>query len=184
MVAWFVMWNVTLPCGTDGPLFEIEKLRRPMVTDDAAVAIDASATHVPAARTSVASVAAAMRRIEGHTRPAPRRNVSRLTRSVSHRIDDLVDHADGERVVGVLGHTCLLPAPLVLGRRGVEPDAARELGDVTELGDLHRVAAAVLDAAWPTGVTVGAMQLARAVTVSEPELEEDAGQLLARIGQA
>src|SRR5205809_989879 len=79
MVAWFVMWNVTLPCGTDDTLFEIEKLRRPMGTDDAAVA---------------------------------------------------------------------------------------------------------LDAAWPTGVTVGAMQLARAVTVSEPELEEDAGQLLARIGQA
>jgi hypothetical protein len=56
------MWNVTFPWGADETLFEIEKLRRPMLTVVAAAALDARATQAQATRTSVASVAARRRR--------------------------------------------------------------------------------------------------------------------------
>src|SRR4029077_9456227 len=71
MVALFVMWNVTVPCGTDDTLFEMAKLRRPIVTEEAAVALGASATQAPTASTIVARAAGRRRRrIVGLTRSA------------------------------------------------------------------------------------------------------------------
>ena len=57
-----------MPCGTDATLFEMAKLRRPIVTEEAAVALGASATQAPTASTIAARVAGRRRRrIEGLT---------------------------------------------------------------------------------------------------------------------
>jgi len=77
IVAWLVMWKVMLPWRTDDALFEIEKLRSPMLTVVAAVALAPSATQAPTARTSVASDAARRRRCTKGVTGAPGDRIAR-----------------------------------------------------------------------------------------------------------